>query len=413
MGDPNPNQFSVFLQGIEASFTVVPVASNETEFQKTTIKELKTKIVALRPELTVDSLRLLFAGKQLEELDEYKQACTLESYNIRGKSTIHAVLRMHGETTRDKIPRPASPNDKVHSLSDISLKFTTLKPDYPNSLTVYCRSLVDQNHFEMFCPAIVDATTNKQCKTVWEYVEVRQVALLNEDECHWFESKIAERAAQQYCDMKECPGCRSFVERDDLHNLRVCCTICSKKKGSNYDFCWQCLHEWSGPTTSSVKCGRAECEHPDMPSIRDAPDMTLNGKSVPNRRACPTCGKIAEHNGIGCKMIMCTRLMGDHDPIEFSVLVQGIEASFTVVPVATNETEFNKTTIKQLKTKIATIRSELTVDSLRLLFAGKQLEELIDNKQAATLEFYKIRGKSTIHAVVRMKTQSTSSCIVM
>lgn len=102
--------------------------------------------------------------------------------------------------------------------------------------------------------------------------------------------------------------------------------------------------------------------------------------------------------------------MDDH---KFSVLVQGLEASFTVVPVATNETDFNKTTIKQLKTKIVRIRPELTVDSLRLLFAGKQLEELIDNKQAATLEFYKIRGKSTIHAVVRMTIQPTPSCIVM
>ena len=194
-----------------------PWQPTKQNFEKLyTIKELKTKIVALRPELTVDCLRLLFAGKQLEELDDNKQA-TLESYNILGKSTIHAVLRMRGGTTRDKIPRPASPNDKVHSLSDLSLKFTTLKPDCidpfpdpeapprvemscghavdPKSLTVYCRSLVDQNHFEMFCPAIVDATTNKQCKTVWEYVEVRQVALLNEDECRWFESKIAERAA--------------------------------------------------------------------------------------------------------------------------------------------------------------------------------------------------------------------------
>ncbi|KAL5474884.1 hypothetical protein EMCRGX_G026908 [Ephydatia muelleri] len=253
-----------------------PWQPTKQNFEKLyTIKELKTKIVALRPELTVDCLRLLFAGKQLEELDDNKQA-TLESYNILGKSTIHAVLRMRGGTTRDKIPRPASPNDKVHSLSDLSLKFTTLKPDCidpfpdpeapprvemscghavdPKSLTVYCRSLVDQNHFEMFCPAIVDATTNKQLRSQ------------------------SEQRIMQYCDMKECPGCRSFAERDDLHNLRVRCTICSKKKGSNYDFCWQCLHEWSGPTTSSVKCGRAECEHPDMPSIRDAPDMTLNGK---------------------------------------------------------------------------------------------------------------------------------------
>ena len=86
MGDPNPNQFSVLLQGIEASFTVVPVATNETEFQKTTIKELKTKIVALRPELTVDSLRLLFAGKQLEELDDNKQATLHGRRNRSGRS---------------------------------------------------------------------------------------------------------------------------------------------------------------------------------------------------------------------------------------------------------------------------------------------------------------------------------------
>lgn len=324
----DPNKFSVIVQGIEATFTVVPVATNETEFQKTTIKQLKAKIVALRPELTVDSLRLLFAGKQLEEQNGAEQA-TLEFYKIRGKSTIHAVVRMPGGTTRDDIPRPPSPNDKEHSLSDLSIKFTTLKPDCidpfpdpkapprvemscghgvdPNSLTVYCRSLVDQNHFEMFCPAIVDTKTQKQCKKVWEYVEVRRVALLNDDECRWFESKIAERAAQQYCDMKECPGCRSFLERADLNNLRVRCLICSKKKASSYDFCWQCLHEWSGPTTSSVKCGRAECEHPDIPSVRDAPEMKLNGMSVPNRRACPTCSKIVEHNGTGCKMIICSR----------------------------------------------------------------------------------------------------------
>lgn len=319
------NTFAVFVQGIEATFTVVTVATNEADFKTTTIKQLKTKIVALRPELGVDTLRLLFAGKQLEDNN------TLDFYKIRGKSTLHLVIRMPGGTSRrDQIPRPASSNEKVHSLGSISLKFTTSKPDCidpfpdpnapprvemscghavdPNSLTVYCRSLVDANHYEMFCPAIIDGKT-KQCKKIWEYTEIRQIALLNEDECRWFESKIAERAAQQFCDMKECPVCRSFLERADLCNLRVRCTICSKKNGTAYDFCWQCLHEWTGPVTSEVKCGRTECVHPDLPSIRDAPDIKITGEniSVPNRRACPTCGKVVEHNGTGCKMIICQR----------------------------------------------------------------------------------------------------------
>ena len=203
---------------------------------------------------------------------------------------------MDGPKFTERVPKPLFV-EKRHDLSDISLRFTT-DPDSitgmsdpedlhrvvmtcghavdPNTLTAWCRSLLDQHEFEFYCPAIVDQTANKQCKKVWEYSEVRKIALLNEAEQQYFESKMSEYAAQQYYDMKECAGCRSFVERRDLTNLRVNCIICTKRKGRKYEFCWNCDEEWSGPTTSGVKCGNPNCQHPSISSVREAPLITLN-----------------------------------------------------------------------------------------------------------------------------------------
>jgi len=213
--------------------------------------------------------------------------------------------------------------------SSFSLEFTTSVPDAitgmsdpddeprvvmscghavdPNTLTAWCRSLLDDHEFEFYCPAIVDQTTNKQCKKVWEYYEVRKIAHLNAAEQQYFESKMSEYAAQQYYDMKECADCRSFVERQDLTNLRVHCIICTKRKGRKYEFCWNCDEEWSGPTTSAIKCGNSGCQHPSIPSIKEAPLIKLNGKDVPSCRACPTCGSVVEHKQEGCKFMTCPR----------------------------------------------------------------------------------------------------------
>ena len=177
----------------------------------------------------------------------------------------------------------------------------------PNTLTAYCQSSLDQHVFKFTCVAIVDSRTHRQCGKEWEYTDIRLAALLNDAEMQYFESKMSEYAASQYCDIKECPGCRSFIERNDLNNLRVHCPICTKKKERSYDFCWQCSREWTGPTISSVRCGNESCIHPDMPSIRDAPNVLICGYSVPNRRACPTCGKVVEHTTEGCKNTECPR----------------------------------------------------------------------------------------------------------
>ena len=327
----------VFVIGMEAGIHTIAIATNDEDFRKTTISKLRSLIqekwdhVATGP----DELRLLFAGKQLQDCLRIGKKATFEDYNIQRNSTIHLVFRLPGGMDlpkfTERVPPPPVPLEKQHDLTDFSLMFTTKVPDAitgmsdpedqprvimscghavdPNTLTAWCRSLLDQHEFDFYCPAIVSLETNKtkQCKKVWEYTEVRKIALLNEAEQQYFESKMSEYAAQQYCDMKECPGCRSFVERRDLMNLRVHCMICTKKKGRNYDFCWNCDREWSGPTNSATKCANASCQHPSIPAIKKAPVIKLNGKDVPSRRACPTCGAVVEHSQIGCKFMTCPR----------------------------------------------------------------------------------------------------------
>ena len=312
--------WSVQVINMQDVIYTVLVADTEEKFMATSIAELKSLIREKYG--TKGDMRLLFAGKQLEDGD-------LADYNIQKNSTIHLVIRVHGGTERSRVRvPPMTGRYKVHDKSDVTLKFTD-KPDAilgtsdpddpkrvemscghavdPNSLTAWCRSLLDKHEYEFHCPAITGNDKLKQCKKVWEYAEVRRMALLNDEERKYFESKMSEYAASQYCDMKECPKCRSFIERIDLENLRVTCSVCKEKNKSCPDFCWNCLENWSGEMKSAFQCGNPKCEHPKLPSVRDCDMFTLNGKQVPTRRACPTCGTVVEHDQTGCKFIICPR----------------------------------------------------------------------------------------------------------
>ena len=334
MSDGAPWQ--VFVTGMEAGVFTLNVAQNANDFNSTTVSQFRRLVHDKWSHVSADAtdLRLLFAGKQMEDRLANGREATLEDYNVQRGSTIQLVFRLPGGQDQsrrqftERVPRPPAV-EKLHDLSDFTLKFTKTEPDAivgysdkedqprirmscghavdANTLTAWCRSLIDQHEFEFHCPAIVDQTTNKKCKAVWPYAEVRQVAHLNQAEQKFFESKMSEYAALQFCDMKECPGCRSFVERRDPNNLRVRCIICTKKKERKYDFCWHCTREWTGPPVSSVKCGNPDCEHPDLPSIRDAPIIRICDREAPSRRACPTCGYVVEHNQQGCKFMICRR----------------------------------------------------------------------------------------------------------
>ena len=247
MSEEKQNYWSVQLVGIEGGVTKLKVADTEEKFLSTTVTKLKQLIHQARPEIETDTMRLLFAAKQLDD----KTDKTLEAYNVQKGSTIQVVIRVHGgsdtqQSFTQRIPSPPpTMENKEHDMSDFTLEFTD-DPDSitgesspgnpkrvkmscghavdPNTLTTWCRTLLNDQKVKFHCPAITEkdakGVVKKLCEKIWDYAEVRRIALLSDAECSYFESKLSEYAALQYCDMKECPGCRSFVEREGE------CTLC-------------------------------------------------------------------------------------------------------------------------------------------------------------------------------------------
>ncbi|XP_077009519.1 putative E3 ubiquitin-protein ligase ariadne-2 [Tamandua tetradactyla] len=176
----------------------------------------------------------------------------------------------------------------------------------PGSLTAWCRSLIDQGHFKLHCPADV---AGGKCGAEWSYPEVRRSAVLGDEEQVEFEKKLALIAARLYCDFKECPSCKSLVERKDLSHLRVWCTICTSSQKRTYEFCWQCLRTWKGQGTPSDHCANEGCVDPNLQVLANCGTKDLPGSEIrgcPSTRACPTCGLLIEHKD-KCKYVLCSR----------------------------------------------------------------------------------------------------------
>lgn len=111
--------------------------------------------------------------------------------------------------------------------------------------------------------------------------------------------------------VSQCPQCRTHVERKDLSNLCVQCTICTADHKKIYMFCWQCLKKWKGPGPRSNRCDNDGCIDPDVHLLQTCKTVCLpEVKGVtdcPSVRACPTCGVKVEHSRKYCKNINCLR----------------------------------------------------------------------------------------------------------
>ncbi|XP_067378766.1 probable E3 ubiquitin-protein ligase RNF144A-A [Channa argus] len=174
----------------------------------------------------------------------------------------------------------------------------------PMSLTNWCRRLLKEGESRFVCG-------QSGCNVEWSYAEVCKMALLTTKEMEYFEKNIIFNAMRQCSDTKICPECKSSVERMDISNLNVRCTVCILKKGEIYEFCWQCLRKWKGPAPRSDRCGNPGCTNESLETLQNCPDINLKYvegvTACPSIRACPTCGILLERDKKRCKNITCPR----------------------------------------------------------------------------------------------------------
>ncbi|XP_029932696.1 E3 ubiquitin-protein ligase RNF19B-like [Myripristis murdjan] len=179
----------------------------------------------------------------------------------------------------------------------------------PQSLTRWCRTLLDEGKYKFRCPALKEGT--KQCNALWSYQEVRRLADLSVEEMQHFEETMARLAAADYCEVQPCPQCKTPLERKNLSNLCVRCTVCKADKQKSCQFCWQCLRPWKGKAPRSDRCDNKGCVNKDLELLQNCPTIDLpeveGVTACPAVRCCPTCGIRVEHNRKYCKNIHCTR----------------------------------------------------------------------------------------------------------
>ncbi|XP_043083253.1 potential E3 ubiquitin-protein ligase ariadne-2-like [Puntigrus tetrazona] len=169
----------------------------------------------------------------------------------------------------------------------------------PNSLTDCCKSQLDSGQTEFECPL---------CEETWPYDEVRKLAKLTLEEQLSFEEKLGTNTAKKIVDFRVCPGCSLYVERSDVSNLCVECSVCTERTGESYQFCWNCLGEWKESLNRADRCGNAGCSN-DKKLLKDCPIISLTdvheNARCPEIRACTSCGVLIEHTAHGCNNMDC------------------------------------------------------------------------------------------------------------
>lgn len=302
-----PQQIQIFVKGLQGKTTPIDIHEDAT------VKEFFSKLSKTNG-IPEEEQRVIYAGKQLQGEKEGKRQ-RLKDYGLQHGSTVFLVLRLKGGSD---FPPPKELDDAVE-LSDAPdmitwdddpenkrAKMPCGHAITPESLTIYCRSLLDAGRSRFFCPYISQDQPPVYCGVEWDYIDVRRLAVLTDNEIKEFERKISKNYLIKAMGIQECPKCNSMVERSNKKHIRVVCPMCSKINKTPYEFCWHCLQEWTNDS-SKEKCGNEDCSGEDkrLRILRNCQRKAIVGVvGCPSLRACLACGMLIEHVE-ACKHMRC------------------------------------------------------------------------------------------------------------
>ncbi|XP_031557708.1 E3 ubiquitin-protein ligase arih1-like [Actinia tenebrosa] len=289
------NHIQIFVKGLDDRTLTFMIHKDAM------VDDLKRKI-HLKNGIAVEHQRIFYVSKFLE------LGKRLSDYHIDNESTLYLVLRLLGGAKElDEDVELSEAPDMITWDDDAENKRAKMPCGHaitPESLTSYCRSLLDTGKSRFLCPYLSPDEPPVYCGKEWDYITVRRLAVLTSDEKKEFESKISENFLMKSAGIQECPRCMSMAERPEK-KVRVVCPLCTLRRGTNFEFCWNCLREWK--TTGTKKCGNEDCsgEDPRLKILRECKKKTVIGvENCPAIRACVKCGMLIEHIK-NCKQMIC------------------------------------------------------------------------------------------------------------
>ncbi|XP_062849645.1 caspase a-like [Trichomycterus rosablanca] len=167
------------------------------------------------------------------------------------------------------------------------------------------------------CPTI-DQGKKEICRAEFSYQDLCHAAQLPSKQKELFEEKLAALTAAKFCKYKDCPGCQSYVERADMRNLCVLCTICTAQNGCRYEFCWKCKRKWRGPVHNDERCGYSDCEEKEIKKIQTEQIYATKEKSSDRKRVALII------NNVKFKNCLYNRTGAEKDEASMAILLEGL-----------------------------------------------------------------------------------------
>lgn len=168
----------------------------------------------------------------------------------------------------------------------------------PDDLLIIAWDSIGKRKHEISCGS---------CTSIISVDDIIKFGMPKMDEEQFLISAISVNFCESQ-DIQQCPRCKSYCERMDSTSPQVKCTVCSKKLGREFQFCWYCLNIWKD-ISNIQNCGNPKCKQDVVNQLHDSPKMIFEDNqgisvSVPQIRACPRCSTIIHHDD-GCNEMTC------------------------------------------------------------------------------------------------------------
>lgn len=147
------------------------------------------------------------------------------------------------------------------------------------------------------------------CPVIIKMEDIMKFGLPDDEEKQFIEAAISVNFCESQ-DIQQCPNCQSYCQRIRSDTAQVICTMCTKRTGGNYEFCWFCLRKWNNKGNYQI-CGNQNCLREEIEKLRMCPKKDFRDRkgkvlSVPTLRACPKCFTVIEHES-ACNEMTCIR----------------------------------------------------------------------------------------------------------